>query len=276
MSKGSKIKYSLTDTNLTEFIKMNINANRYEIICTNVSKDRTGFTDIGIHAKQKVFFGKSEDFKTEIEFFITKLSVDEINRMNRFVSDCDRLTYCVVHGLLRLSFYEILNSKEPVFESFGDTKPRLVDKKIDFSLSHTKNYFAYAISGNEGGTIGIDIERINYLKDYKSIACNFMHADEKEYILDRSLSPNEQIVRFYEIWTRKEAFLKMMGVGVLCDLPMINMIPGSNILNINFDTSYHGENRKITIYTLLNNNIALSISADFGFIPDFIEIQNTQ
>ena len=121
--------------------------------------------------------------------------------------------------------------------------------------------------------MGVDIEKIDNLKDINPVVKAYMHLNEQSYILDRSLSIDKQFTRFHEIWTRKEAFLKMLGVGINTNLSEVNMLAGDNTIcvdlphnfNINCDTAY--------LYTLITNNFVLSISSSLPGVPRFIEIK---
>jgi len=92
---------------------------------------------------------------------------------------------------------------------------------VCFSISHTKNAIAVAIDRQP---IGIDIEAVVSL-----------HRSEDQHFLDRTLSPEEQLLvrnavdpcmAFTELWTRKEALFKAIGTGVnLETLPTILQSP---------------------------------------------------
>ena len=74
-----------------------------------------------------------------------------------------------------------------------------------FNISHSGNY---VIVGFSESNIGIDIE----LMDNKNIDSfiPLFHPNEQKFIND---SPDKKNA-FYEIWTRKEAFLKAKGIGI--------------------------------------------------------------
>jgi 4'-phosphopantetheinyl transferase len=74
-----------------------------------------------------------------------------------------------------------------------------------FNISHTRNAVAVAFSDSE---IGVDIEKI---ADYdKQIAARNFIGFEQNYI-NNSDNPT---VAFYEIWTKKEAYIKLSGEGL--------------------------------------------------------------
>jgi phosphopantetheine--protein transferase-like protein len=57
----------------------------------------------------------------------------------------------------------------------------------------------------------VDVERIDDEFEYLPIVQHFFTQEEKRYIRQ---SKAESRKRFYEIWTRKEAFLKAVGTGI--------------------------------------------------------------
>ena len=59
--------------------------------------------------------------------------------------------------------------------------------------------------------IGIDIEKVREINlNLTKKVCTEI---EREYVLGAS-SPQEQIVRFLEIWTAKESYFKFSGTGI--------------------------------------------------------------
>jgi len=88
-------------------------------------------------------------------------------------------------------------------------KPFIKNTNIYFSKSHSNNYVIYAFSKKP---IGVDME---YLKDININLPNaFFNEIEKEYIKKDKL-------KLFEIWTLKEAVLKMNGKA-LKDINKIN------------------------------------------------------
>ena len=246
---------------------------QFKTNCINVP-DIVHSGKISKYNNQVVYFGNAENFTGKMDFCASLLSVDEIERMKKFVFDDDRLTYCISHGYLRicLSEYTNISNDELKIDYHRNTKPHLINANIDFNLSHSKNYFAFAVAEKRGSSIGVDIEKINNLKDYKSIIRNYMHEEEETYILDTLLSNEEQIVRFYEIWTRKEAFLKMVGSGITVNLPDINVVPGGKTITVEIPENINVINSETNIYTKLVSDFVLSVSTSLNYNPDFVEI----
>lgn len=105
-----------------------------------------------------------------------------------------------------------------VFSKNEKGKPFAVNADIRFSISHSKNIVACAVSDKE---IGVDIEEIRdiRLKAAEKFACE----SEIEYI-------GTDITRFFEIWTLKEAFFKCKGSGLGADIKTVSFrIDGNKI-----------------------------------------------
>lgn len=84
-------------------------------------------------------------------------------------------------------------------------KPRLRGGELYFSLSHSGEYAAVAVSDEE---IGLDIqENVPYKP---AIAARFFTPDEKRHIDMRA----DRDAAFTEIWCRKESFVKAGGTGI--------------------------------------------------------------
>jgi 4'-phosphopantetheinyl transferase len=104
-----------------------------------------------------------------------------------------------------------------------------------FNISHSGDYVIVAFSDQE---IGTDIERI---MDFDIMsAVSYLHPDEVEYI-KRSLDPKDA---FFEIWTRKEAYLKAIGKGI---------IEGLNNENCFLDEIIHNEKWFLHSLSLISN-----------------------
>lgn len=102
-------------------------------------------------------------------------------------------------GLEMSSFIrrEQLHGK-PYFEGFED---------FYFNISHSESFLAVAVAD---GNVGIDIEAV---KEPDLSVVKRLAVGEREYILE---NPELGAMRFYEIWTKKEAFLKRTGEGISC------------------------------------------------------------
>jgi len=77
-----------------------------------------------------------------------------------------------------------------------------------FSISYSKDIVLFANGETE---IGIDVE---FRQPVDAAALSqFFSAEERQYIL--AGNDSEKQLRFYEVWVKKEAILKAIGVGIV-------------------------------------------------------------
>ena len=81
-----------------------------------------------------------------------------------------------------------------------------------FSISHSKQGIAVAVSDTP---VGIDIEGMRKLDD--GLVRKTMNPDEQSRIA-ASANPSQEFIR---LWTRKEAYVKMLGTGIISDMHAI-------------------------------------------------------
>ena len=91
------------------------------------------------------------------------------------------------------------------------------EENIYFSLSHTKNAIAVAVSNRP---VGIDIEAV--VSQERVGDSHFlertMNATERQSIAEA----DDPRLMFTELWTRKEAYVKLLGTGLdMNTLPML-------------------------------------------------------
>ena len=163
---------------------------------------------------------------------MTECSEQEIARLLPLVSDQRReqaLRYKHLFGqYCCLKSYELLlklynewsglqHDRLPEFLYNEHGAPYWVDGPY-FSISHTKLAIAVCISEHP---IGIDVEGMRETSD--SLMSKAMNPDEVDFIQN---SPSPQI-EFIRLWTRKEAYVKMKGTGIISDLHeiLVDMLP---------------------------------------------------
>jgi len=161
---------------------------------------------------------KTDHFSIEEQTRLSSfLSEDEIikNRRYRFLRD--RKSYIVIHGLLRWILGRHLGIEPRTIDfKFGNNgKPSITgySRKMFFNLSHCSGVSLLAFDPEN--EIGADVEKIDEEFDYEPIVKRWFTQDEGRYIYQ---SPETSRKRFYEIWTRKEAYLKAIGEGITKNL----------------------------------------------------------
>lgn len=94
-------------------------------------------------------------------------------------------------------------------------KPYLVNGDLYFNISHSQKYVVCAISEEE---VGIDIQ-FHKKDDVDSLARKTMSAEEwQEYQL-----AVDKTKYFYDLWAKKESFLKYTGDGLRVDMRLLNI-----------------------------------------------------
>lgn len=140
------------------------------------------------------------------------LSSDEIERALRFRAEEDRDLFIVARGILRriLSRYASQPPEKLVFRYGSKGKPYLRDHPdVQFNLAHSGGLAVYGVSGEE---LGVDIEFVKPLTDWRKISQRFFSAREVEEL--KRLNPTQQLRGFFSCWTRKEAYIKAIGEGI--------------------------------------------------------------
>ena len=90
-----------------------------------------------------------------------------------------------------------------------DGKPYFAGIDLPFSLSHSGDYIVCLFSSY---VCGVDIQEKREAS-YIEIAERFYLRHEIDYVKENGLDG------FYDIWTRREAYGKMTGIGFFCDHP---------------------------------------------------------
>jgi phosphopantetheinyl transferase len=154
---------------------------------------------------------------SEVGAGLDVLSEDERTYADRLRFEHDRRNYILAHVLLRRSLSEHADVAPAAwrFETEPNGKPRIANAHLStwrgaFNLAHTRGLVACAIT--PGAAVGIDVECFDRRVKQRDVARRWFSRDEGAQ-LDR-LGPAEQSIRFYELWTLKEAFTKATGRGL--------------------------------------------------------------
>jgi 4'-phosphopantetheinyl transferase len=148
------------------------------------------------------------------------LSRDERERAGKFRYAEHRQHYIVARGSLRRLLAERLRIAPRAVE-FVETKygkPRLApvhgSADVEFNLSHSGILALYAFTS--GRTVGVDVELIREVPDADDLAERFFSPTETASL--SALPLDRRSLAFLACWTRKEAFIKALGLGFSCPL----------------------------------------------------------
>jgi 4'-phosphopantetheinyl transferase len=144
------------------------------------------------------------------------LSGEERVRAARLRTSELRLRFVIAHGALRtiLGHYTGIAPAAVPVQTTPAGKPFLPGNMVAFNLSHSDGIAVCAVAVD--GQIGVDVERIRPVPDADAIVKRYFAPTEaREYA---ALANTDRTTAFFSTWTRKEAFVKAIGDGLLCPL----------------------------------------------------------
>lgn len=171
----------------------------------------------------------------QIDEYLNYLSIDEVEKANRFHFEKDRNCYIVCRAILRSLLSDCISvaPDEIIFDYNSYGKPELSTAQnhhnYNFNLSHSGNYGMIGISN--GNKIGVDIEKHKDIDGLMQIAENYF--SKREVKLLSQNSGNKLIELFYTIWTQKEALIKASGMGLSFGLDHWSIEPDENEYSVN-------------------------------------------
>ena len=127
-----------------------------------------------------------------------------------------------------------------------------------FNLAHSGDYVILAVS--DSCEIGCDIERLKNV-DYEKLAGTVFHENEREMLRN---TDNKQDL-FFELWTKKESFMKCIGEGFHFAPSTLDLTQNSDKVNYKWKTYSFKE------YMLIDYKIMLC-SEDNAFPENFTEL----
>lgn len=117
-------------------------------------------------------------------------------------------------GLLLVDILEQCGISMETLRTNGYGKP--VADGIHFNLAHSGNMVICAVGHRQ---VGCDIERLKPVS--KNRETHIFSGAEREHLA--RLSKEDYLREFYRIWTRKESYLKMTGIGLRVPLDTLKI-----------------------------------------------------
>ncbi|MBO4667461.1 MAG: 4'-phosphopantetheinyl transferase superfamily protein [Bacilli bacterium] len=111
----------------------------------------------------------------------------------------------ILFNIIQRDFNLSYNQDDLSYNEYG--KPFINGSPLYFNVSHSSLLLAIAISTKD---VGIDIEKVKERKHIDKIVNKAFLEPEKNVYHN-----NKDINYFYEIWTKKEAFVKLIGTGIV-------------------------------------------------------------
>jgi 4'-phosphopantetheinyl transferase len=149
---------------------------------------------------------------TDYQFdrLLALLSLEKQKKIKRYVFRMDALRSLVADLLSRFVISKTLNIEKSYiqFEVNDYGKPFVKGvSELHFNVSHSGNWVVCAIDTQQ---IGVDIEKIDFID--VQLAKHFFSKKEQE---DLHMIPyQEQQSYFFDLWSLKESYIKMVGKGL--------------------------------------------------------------
>ena len=189
----------------------------------------------------------------------------ELIRLNRCYDERHRTQYILGRLLIRnvLSQYSYL---EPWCWRFGENKfgkpilDPMYEQDLSFNLSHSDNCLVVVVS--RSNELGVDIERNDKPRRVVRIARRYFANSEMKELF--GLSDSEQLSRFYDLWTLKEAYAKARGFGLAIPFRQFSFAFSGEKLSMSFskDVADEPANWQIWQMSYAPYKIALAVKGD--------------
>ena len=186
------------------------------------------------------------------------LSADELNRADRFHFQKDSDHFIAARGFLRLilSKYLGIEPSEILFFYGPYGKPGLAEKidgkSVRFNVTHSHGLAIYAVT--RGRKIGVDLE---YQRPDLVVEDIVEQCFPLRDIASIKAHPHHIQRLFFTYWTRKEACLKALGMGLALDLNRVEF--SATIGDPLYIRNISEKSRKASLWTLKD------LDAGFGY-----------
>ena len=147
------------------------------------------------------------------------LTPGERERAARFRTAELRRRWTAGRGLLReiLGHYLAIEPRDVRFGHNAHGKPMLAGQaqhRIAFNLARGGGLGLFAFTSAH--PVGVDVEQLREFPEMRAMAGNTFSPGERAAL--EAVSPEDYLPAFYRCWTRKEAYLKARGTGLLTPL----------------------------------------------------------
>lgn len=170
----------------------------------NVFELKQGLTDLYLINTQ---IGESD-----IMFLLPFISKQEKTKYQQYKNTSAALNYLTARFTLRNLLSKYLNQKasEIKIELSEHGKPFLAAvNNFHFNISHSSNLLLIGFAPQK---VGVDLEQLNRKIDFEAIIKRFFSTYEQQKW--QTIEACNKAASFCRAWTRKEAYLKALGIGL--------------------------------------------------------------
>jgi 4'-phosphopantetheinyl transferase len=143
------------------------------------------------------------------------LSRDERERADRFRLDRDRARYVAARGWLRrlIARYLDVDASVVAFRKGAFGKPELTHPAaswLHFNAAHSADVAVFAVAAHR--RVGVDVERVRADFPVDAVANRCLSSEDQLALA--ALPADRRCGAFFDMWVRREAYLKALGVGL--------------------------------------------------------------
>ncbi len=201
------------------------------------ASDHAASNDHGI----ELWTAPLDNAELEDRLSLSLLSEEERERASRLRFEPDRTRFTASRLWLRFLLAQRLrvDPSAVCLQARPGGKPEVsppLPASLRFSMSRSGALGLYAFA--EGSDVGVDLENRSGAPELEAVAGRFFSPPERAALAgfaDRA-APEDKLRVFYRIWTRKEAVLKALGVGL--DAPLEALDVSGDVAS--WDTSCAG------------------------------------
>jgi 4'-phosphopantetheinyl transferase len=160
----------------------------------------------------------------QVDRLASALSERERQRADRYRRPADAEHYRTGRGWLRELLASELRCRPAEVEivQSDQGKPTVPDSDLHFNTSHSGGLLVVATSRMM--EVGVDVEAIRTDAEVDRIAARFFSPKERRALA--ALADGPRLIGSFECWTRKEALLKGVGVGLRVPLDEVEVWDG--------------------------------------------------
>jgi 4'-phosphopantetheinyl transferase len=156
------------------------------------------------------------------------MNAEEQARAQRFVRVEDRHSFTAAHGALRFLLGAMLGAapRSFAFSANAHGKPQLTPARgVDFNMSHSGGVVLIGFA--QAMPIGVDVEALRDMTERAAIVRRYFHPGEAADFAQ--VPPDKAEGTFFRCWSRKEAVVKALGLGMSLDLHRyrVTCLPGA-------------------------------------------------
>ena len=193
------------------------------------------------------------NYLSSLDSFSQVLSLFEKRKMNSFKDIEDKNRYLIAHYFVRkigADYLKIDPSKLQISYTSKNKPYFKYYQSLNFNISHSGDYVIIGFANK--WSVGVDIELINTELDLYDLIYNCMSTSEISMILN-SNSPRSI---FFKHWTRKEALLKGVGIGLTDRIKDMSCLDGLNLMP--YDLSSFASSWKIKSFEMDEYSVSVA------------------